>query len=228
MPSYKVCPVCGTQFSMVPSHAHRQTHCSRACSRAAPRRGPRLRFTVEDRGYETPCHIFQGSINWDGYGSVTVRVGDLKTTRGAHKVAWERENGPVPEGLEIDHLCRVRRCIRPGHMEPVTHAENMYRSMAPALVTFRTNVCRRGHELTPENVYLFPKSGARTCRACKREGSRKANERGFRGRIAASDKPAILALRAKGMTFNEIGKRYGVNGVTVLRRVQRWKDQGNG
>lgn len=50
---------------------------------------------------------------------------------GAHRWAYEQEYGPVPEGLELDHLCRIPRCVRPSHLEPVTHAENMARMAGP-------------------------------------------------------------------------------------------------
>lgn len=213
MPSYKTCPVCGTRFSVRPSHADRRTCCSDPCRLAMPRREPGLPFVVEDRGYETPCHIFQGSLNQDGYGQVTTRVNGPKSTKGAHVAAWERENGPVPDGLEIDHLCRVRRCIRADHLEPVTHAENMRRAVS--------DFCKRGHEFTPENTYIFPKSGARSCRTCMAETRRKQIERPFSGRIVDGDMPTILQLRAGGMTTIELGKRYGVHPSTVLRRIQR-------
>jgi hypothetical protein len=188
--------------------------------RLVPKSIPNLRFTVEDHSHGTPCHVFQGSVRSDGYGVVTVRVGRVKTSKGPHVVAWERENGPVPDGLELDHLCRVRRCINPNHLEPVTHAENMRRAMS--------DFCKRGHSFTPENTYVFPKSGARSCRTCMAETRRRANAREFRGRITVSDRLAVLALRDEGRTYEAIGRRYGVNGATVLRWVQRWKGRGNG
>jgi len=69
----------------------------------------------------------------------------------AHRITYTWLNGPPPTDLEIDHLCKVRNCINPSHLEAVTHAENMRRT--------RLTHCRKGHELTPDNVY--PKSGAR-------------------------------------------------------------------
>ena len=65
----------------------------------------------------------------------------------AHRVAYELTRGPIPEGLELDHLCRNRGCVNPFHMEAVTHHENVLRG---ALV--KTH-CLRGHERTPESVY---------------------------------------------------------------------------
>lgn len=77
-------------------------------------------YTVEDRGYLTPCWIHSGTLNHAGYGQV------FGTT--AHRRAWERAHGLVPVGLELDHLCRVRACVNLSHLELVTHAENCRRA----------------------------------------------------------------------------------------------------
>lgn len=76
-------------------------------------------------GYETPCWVWLLALNADGYG--------IDGQRSAHLTAYEREKGPVPKGLEIDHLCRVRHCVNVAHMEVVTHTENMQRSGATKL-----------------------------------------------------------------------------------------------
>lgn len=79
-----------------------------------------LPFTVQDRGYVTPCHVYSGNINKDGYGRVKIEG----RTFLAHKVAF----GLVPAGRELDHRCRVKACIRGDHLEAVTHAENVRRA----------------------------------------------------------------------------------------------------
>jgi len=72
-----------------------------------------------------PCLLWQGHVNKQtGYGM----VGLQDRTCLAHRVAWEDEYGDIPTGLELDHLCRVRHCVRPSHLEPVTHAENQRRA----------------------------------------------------------------------------------------------------
>lgn len=104
------------------------------------------------------CWLWTGSRNRHGYGRVSVEG----RTIDAHRALWEMLNGPVPTGLELDHLCRVRACVNPDHLEPVTHAENMRRANLSHIG------CRRGHAPTPENVYVSPQ-GRRNCRACTAE-----------------------------------------------------------
>jgi hypothetical protein len=90
----------------------------------------------------------------------------------AHQFAYELLVGPVPEGLELDHLCRVRACVAVAHLEPVTHQENVRRGDLPRVASQagrdRTR-CKWGHEYTPENTY-YPPCGTRPrqCRACRR------------------------------------------------------------
>jgi hypothetical protein len=82
------------------------------------------RYLEEDHGYETPCWIWQLSLDRAGYGRM--RSYQHKSIR-AHKVMWEKRNGPVPDGLHLDHLCRVPPCVNPDHLEPVTNRENILR-----------------------------------------------------------------------------------------------------
>ena len=84
------------------------------------------RWREEDWGYVTPCHIWTGALTTSGYAMVRER--STGRTREGHVVIWERECGPVPRGLELDHLCCVKACVRLDHLEPVTHRENMRRA----------------------------------------------------------------------------------------------------
>ena len=81
------------------------------------------RWREEDRGYPTPCHVWQMATDRDGYGWDHVE-GRIKY---AHRLAYECAKGPIPEGLQIDHLCRVPSCVNPDHLEAVTPRENRYR-----------------------------------------------------------------------------------------------------
>lgn len=74
---------------------------------------------------EDGCWLWQGCLNRQGYGQITLEFGKNALT---HRVAWEHFEGAVPSELELDHLCRVRACCNPGHLEPVTHAENVRRA----------------------------------------------------------------------------------------------------
>ena len=80
-------------------------------------------YVIEDRGYKTPCWIWQLATDKDGYGQKKVKGKQAK----AHRHFYERKYGPVPAGLEPDHLCRVRPCVNPDHLEPVSVAENSRR-----------------------------------------------------------------------------------------------------
>ncbi len=95
----------------------------------------------------------------------------------AHRFAYEMLVGPVPEGLELDHLCRNRGCCNPAHLEAVTHLENMRRGAHALGETLRSH-CLRGHEYTPENIYWRkPRrpdgKPTRACRTCRVEDDRR-------------------------------------------------------
>lgn len=118
---------------------------------------------VEPTGF---CWLWTAGCFESGYGQVKW----FNRSRKAHQVAWELLVGPVPEGLEPDHLCRVRNCINPDHIEWVTHAENTARAhmaRGAASRNGRKTHCKLGHEFTPENTRIDPK-GRRVCRACHR------------------------------------------------------------
>ena len=113
------------------------------------------------------CWLWLGNLKRDGYG-VIKRDG---RTQGAHRLVYERSIGPIPEGLELDHLCRNRACVNPEHLEPVTHLENMRRRYV--LIT----ECIRGHSLVDEANVQRGSKGERNCRACAVIRSRAYRER---------------------------------------------------
>lgn len=112
---------------------------------------------------------------WTGHRS-RLGYGQFKPERGrcvsAHRYAWEMLIGPVPEGLELDHLCRNRGCVNPDHMEATTHSMNMRRSTHPIVLKRYQTHCKRGHELSGANVGHVKGGTQRYCRQC-RKGYRK-------------------------------------------------------
>ena len=129
------------------------------------------RYAVEDRGYATPCWVWLLSVDGGGYGQVVVKRSGRQQSLRAHRVYYEREHGPIAVELHLDHLCRVRNCVNPAHLEVVTCAENVRRGHGPA----SRMVCPQGHPYTPENTYTG--GGRRKCRACHRAHQRAYVER---------------------------------------------------
>lgn len=124
-----------------------------------------------DRVEITPsCWLWIGQLDRDGYGRFRI----LGTSILAHRWSYEQAHGPIPPGKQLDHLCRVRRCVNPSHLEPVDPAENTRRGQ-PATKTH----CINGHEFTPENTYMrtATSGGRRGCRTCNREQARRYRQR---------------------------------------------------
>jgi len=107
------------------------------------------------------CWIFTGATT-RGYGSI--QGADGKTQR-AHRLAYEIFIGPVPPGLHIDHLCRVRRCVNPAHLEAVPQRVNTLRGVSFSAENAVKTHCVNGHEFTPENTYHRSPTH-RQCRTC--------------------------------------------------------------
>lgn len=89
----------------------------------------------------------------------------------AHRLAYEGLVGPIPEGLQIDHLCRVRNCVNPEHLEPVTSRENTMRGDNWSAKYAKMTTCAKGHSFD-----AVTKDGKRKCKTCRRgwENARRA------------------------------------------------------
>lgn len=120
------------------------------------------------------CWHWRWRTNVSGYGTLMIKG----VEHFAHRLAYERWNGPIPEGLVIDHVCHNadlscnldsqcphRSCCNPAHLEAVTSATNSLRGHTLAAANAAKTHCKRGHEFTPENTYR-PPSGGRFCRIC--------------------------------------------------------------
>jgi hypothetical protein len=114
-----------------------------------------------------PCWLWTASAS-RGYGQLGDGAGGLVL---AHRFAYELLIGPIPEDLELDHLCRNTRCVKPGHLEPVTYRENVLRSTNPIAQKSRQTHCIHGHEFTADNTYRKP-NGGRQCKTCRRHTDR--------------------------------------------------------
>lgn len=120
------------------------------------------------------CWLWAGTLNFGGYGSLYAMGRSFM----AHRVTYEDKFGSIPEGLEIDHLCRVRSCINPAHLEAVTHAENRRRSAGLPENYRYGGFCKIGHLLSSDNVYWVKGNTEmgrkrRQCRQCLLDYSKK-------------------------------------------------------
>jgi hypothetical protein len=109
---------------------------------------------------ETGCWIWARSVSGGGYANI--RINGKQSV--AHRVAYEALRGPIPEGMTLDHLCRVRCCVNPDHMDPVTMQENILRGVSVVAVNAGKTHCKNGHEFTDDNTIRVP--AGRQCRIC--------------------------------------------------------------
>lgn len=130
----------------------------------------RARTTETERG----CWLWNGKIDSRGYGRSSLNNRSML----AHRAMYTLAVGPIPDGLDLDHLCFTPRCINPAHLEPVTRAENLARRSpnrrrrGPSELS---GFCCRGHERTDETTYLW--NGVRYCKPCMRINQRASRAR---------------------------------------------------
>ncbi len=114
------------------------------------------RIVVEDRGYESPCWVWQWALTQGGYGSIRRRAPFFEAY--AHRHYYRLKHGPIEQGLELDHLCKIRRCVNPAHLEPVTSAENTRRGTVTKLKPWQVRAMRRAHEEIELNAPTLAKA----------------------------------------------------------------------
>jgi len=115
------------------------------------------------------CWLWRGRVNLGGYG----RLRFLGSWQLVHRIVWWLLVKPPIEGMHLDHLCRVRKCVNPDHLREVTPRENAHApgSLSPAKLNSEKSCCPEGHPYEGENLILTAK-GYRACRICTREGAR--------------------------------------------------------
>lgn len=130
-----------------------------------------VRFWAKVRKTST-CWLWLGAIHHTGYGQFWFEGCAVF----AHRWAYEQWVGPIPDGLELDHKCRIRHCVRPAHLEPVTNHENIRRGRSGQHQSAKTH-CPAEHPYSGDNLYLNPTTGKRECRACNAERTRQYRRR---------------------------------------------------
>jgi hypothetical protein len=109
---------------------------------------------------ESGCWLWTASGTQTGYGQMRIRGKSYLASR----ISYEMHIGPIPHGLTIDHLCRVRCCVNPAHLEAVTFKVNVLRGNAVSAIAARKTHCVHGHPFD-ERTYVG-RNGARVCRPC--------------------------------------------------------------
>lgn len=119
------------------------------------------------------CWLWRGTIHVEGYGHFSLNSKAVP----AHRVAYQVAKGPIPEGLQIDHLCKVRNCVNPDHLEAVTQRVNVLRGDGACAQHARATHCRSGHPLSGDNL-RHDNRGQRVCITCaRRRGNEYARKR---------------------------------------------------
>lgn len=117
------------------------------------------------------CWLWVGTKNKGGYGSCSTPTG----TRNAHRVAFEIHRGDIGDGMDLDHLCRVRACVNPWHLEPVTRSTNLRRGLAGrhvAVAQLAKTHCPKGHRYDNDNTYHRADKIGRQCKPCMRAATK--------------------------------------------------------
>lgn len=143
----------------------------------------------------THCWLWKGGVDRDGYGYFMLPT--KPRWQYAHKVSYQTHRGNIPTNMMIDHLCRVRNCVNPDHLEIVTPQVNVLRGISFAAKNAVKTHCNHGHEFSKSNI-IKDRNGNRNCRECARGYSRE-----YQRRKRASARAAKLAAVQSGATITK-------------------------
>ncbi len=162
------------------------------------------------------CWLWTGARCEKGYALFQARA--RRSVKG-HRWIWLMTREPIPSGLELDHLCRVRHCVNPEHLEPVTHRENVRRGNAPAAQNARKTHCVRGHELR-----LALGRPRRYCPICDAEAGRRAKRRRRTQRLhALTGGSARICAAADCAAVLPESSRLGTRFCSPACREREWR-----
>lgn len=137
---------------------------------------------VDKASSPSGCWLWTAAIAWNGYGNFRLEG----RSAFAHRVAYTWIVGPVASELDLDHLCRVRNCVNPEHLEPVTRRENLLRGEGITAVNAKKTHCPKGHPYNETNTYRPPTGHSRGCRICRQATARASGVRRKLRRAAAN------------------------------------------
>lgn len=152
-----------------------------------------------DKSPASGCWHWTGRLD-RGYGTLNF---SYRKTR-AHRISYLLAYGSVAEGMVLDHLCRNRKCVNPDHLEAVSNKENILRGQAPSAQNKLKTHCKRGHELSGDNLIVAKGGKIRACRACKAAWAReKRAANGVKTRVFSAprfghDTKIALGRKARG------------------------------
>jgi hypothetical protein len=131
-----------------------------------------IKICLEKKWSDFPCYEWPGYRTNLGYGQLGTAK-KLGKNLYAHRLVWEAVNGPIHDGLVLDHLCRNPACVNPHHLEPVTNKENILRGTGVGASNSKKTHCKSGHKFDELNTG-FLKDGRRYCKECQRESTKKS------------------------------------------------------
>lgn len=167
---FRACKQCGRSYVYRPTQRQIEQdsgwYCSRRCFalwRCLPETVAARFWSYVDKSADNGCWLWTGTLDSSGYG----RFAGNKQKHSAHRFSFELANGSITETLTLDHLCRVRACVNPAHLEAVSNRENVLRGQGLTAVNARKTHCPRGHPYSGTNLVVYSTPSGRRVRKCR-------------------------------------------------------------